>query len=538
MLIPTPSVEQSANQRLSKHVDRTTTCTSVRLAPSKAPRASLLRPLKPRTFLSIRRHVNSFDKSTLTRTKEFTRPICAVRSEDVSSSAAASTFAELAAEAGLSESPDLLELGDGEFGRGLFATKDLPAGTLLLTIPLNLCMIAQREDAISVPGACWNELTSGTVTSWPRLRGFYDEYPLPWDVRLATALLDTMEGNSDSFWDRYSEWLPRAEELPCLVSFTEGALEELHDSELQQLGSADQATLRRQCSALDDQSAAPGSLVGNLQWGVACARSRAFEAAPGVFALVPLVDMVNHAFQDANADVQLALGSGASEEALLNMDGHFELRLKRDVAAGQEVLVSYGCNDFTNAQLLIRYGFVKQGNAFDRLSWDGYATWAMEQALLEGAGAEESDEVTDAEEEDEGEALPAVPELPHVSLRAVEAALSKQATAQGERWMRMKTQDASLKAGLGSLPASAHEARAEEELSAARMLRAYTQHLLTRCSTTLDIDLDIAVNGTPIEQQGLPDAQRLTAVQYRVERKTLLNRIDGMLETYINSLSA
>jgi hypothetical protein len=134
-------------------------------------------------------------------------------------------------------------------GRGIFTRDDVPAGTPLLSVPLKLCFRASREEAVSVPGASWRELTTGVVAGWPRLQvrsaspalartahllptkapkltvltwmlrtqTFYETYPLPWEVRLAVALLDAAEGNAGcEFWGEWATcWGSQCSDSPC-----------------------------------------------------------------------------------------------------------------------------------------------------------------------------------------------------------------------------------------------------------------------------------------------------------------------------------
>jgi hypothetical protein len=81
-----------------------------------------------------------------------------------------------------------------------------------------------------------------------------------------------------------------------------------------------------------------------LQWGVACARSRAFEGAPGVYCLVPLIDMVNHGYQRLNARVELRVEDSRDlTQALLDGAGSFELVAVESIPRGTEVSVHVLC---------------------------------------------------------------------------------------------------------------------------------------------------------------------------------------------------
>jgi hypothetical protein len=68
----------------------------------------------------------------------------------------------------------------------------------------------------------------------------------------------------------------------------------LGDTELAEEAAAEQARLATMCPDLAHTTleGAAAAAPTALQWGVACARSRAFEGAPGVYCLVPLIDMV------------------------------------------------------------------------------------------------------------------------------------------------------------------------------------------------------------------------------------------------------
>ena len=66
-----------------------------------------------------------------------------------------------------------------------------------------------------------------------------------------------------------------------------------------------------------------------MQWGLACVRSRAFQLGKERFAVVPFLDMANHA-SESNA----AFRNSLSEDAV-------ELVAVSDIAAGQEAVISY-----------------------------------------------------------------------------------------------------------------------------------------------------------------------------------------------------
>jgi hypothetical protein len=134
-------------------------------------------------------------------------------------------------------------------------------------------------------------------------------------------------------------------------------------------------------------------LPSYLQWGFACVRSRALQLGPQAFGLVPFIDIANHA-ADPNADIRVpppgpsaaaaaqaaqaaadgagADGAGAEAAAAAagaGDQGFVELVAVQDIAAGQEVTISYtGLSGYTNQRFMAQYGFVpRQGNVADRL---------------------------------------------------------------------------------------------------------------------------------------------------------------------------
>lgn len=114
-----------------------------------------------------------------------------------------------------------LDIDDGPNGRGLFAAKDFEAGEPLLAVPLGLCVLAERNEAISAPRSAWSDLMAGDVEGFPRLQTFHEMYPLPWSMRASLALLDLVEGHGGKFWQQYVELLPAPEEyaLPLDAAF-------------------------------------------------------------------------------------------------------------------------------------------------------------------------------------------------------------------------------------------------------------------------------------------------------------------------------
>jgi len=89
-----------------------------------------------------------------------------------------------------------------------------------------------------------------------------------------------------------------------------------------------------------------------LRWAAAAVQSRAHAARGGRTALVPLADCFNHSTTSPN--LELCEGEAA-----------FQVRALRPVAAGEELLLSYG--PFSNAELLFNAGFACLPNPDDCL---------------------------------------------------------------------------------------------------------------------------------------------------------------------------
>lgn len=93
-----------------------------------------------------------------------------------------------------------VEMGPSSWGNGLFATKTVSSGEVVLSVSRESCLIIsfegdQRDDAIHVP----------SEGAWPRLSGGLDFEPaLTWDFLLALALLDAISGDGGRLWESYT----------------------------------------------------------------------------------------------------------------------------------------------------------------------------------------------------------------------------------------------------------------------------------------------------------------------------------------------
>mmetsp|Transcript_36277 Transcript_36277/g.79207 ORF Transcript_36277/g.79207 Transcript_36277/m.79207 type:complete len:408 (-) Transcript_36277:44-1267(-) len=100
-----------------------------------------------------------------------------------------------------------------------------------------------------------------------------------------------------------------------------------------------------QVPRLKDQAPA----LGEILWSLAIVNSRAMRSTVGRWALVPVLDLVNHDFEP-NVEVRTA-DSG---------HGAMYLQATRQIQGGEELLRSYG--DLSNTELLALYGFSVPSN--------------------------------------------------------------------------------------------------------------------------------------------------------------------------------
>eukprot|EP00966_Prymnesium_polylepis_P132823 3070316-Prymnesium_polylepis.1 len=108
-----------------------------------------------------------------------------------------------------------------------------------------------------------------------------------------------------------------------------------------------QAALSDKLFEVIDGDGGPGLSKPHFRWGQALLLSRAHSGDGKPFALVPALDLLNHAGSAAGASVRFDAASSC-----------FELVAERAHDAGEELLIDYGVRG--SGQLLRRYGFVPQ----------------------------------------------------------------------------------------------------------------------------------------------------------------------------------
>ena len=207
--------------------------------------------------------------------------------------------------------------------RGLYATKDVPKGTLLLSVP-EACCIAADEDPQW--GLSLRELTT---------------------ARLVGSL-------SRGERKVYTDVLPK--DVPLLVDWSDAELAELQSPRLAEVA-------RGMAPFLDESVARVLPFVqgteADVRWAERMVRSRAILCesgfnslgdldSPAMMALVPLVDLANHRTPDLGEAEPVSVDYAAKA---------ITLAAPRDLREGDEVTICYRYEG--NEKLLLDYGFAE-----------------------------------------------------------------------------------------------------------------------------------------------------------------------------------
>ena len=144
-------------------------------------------------------------------------------------------------------------------------------------------------------------------------------------------------------------------------------------------------------------------------WALSTVLSRAVSGPDAPYALLPAVDLLNHAGRDANCalafdrdsdgDVEASNGTsngGGMSNGDVDAFGFAEARCVADVVAGEQLTISYG-DRADNDRTLRLYGFASQGNPNDRRAlelrvegdaleaWNQHRVWGPGMLLARGA---------------------------------------------------------------------------------------------------------------------------------------------------------
>ena len=230
-------------------------------------------------------------------------------------------------------------VGVGDRGRGLFASRDVEAGEVVLRVPIE-CALNDGRAKPPYPGA-------------------------PWSVVLAAELLRERAKGDDARLSRYVRSLPSETIGFANSSFAsrEGAADLLaDDAAFDELERYD-FLLRGSAAAVQKHHA-----FEDWRWAMSLAHSRTFrveEPAPSGDAkktlgatrrlMVPYVDLLNHDSRETEVQCEWScvwdLGGGG---------GDFVVKATRDVRQGEELVTSYGERD--DRHFFLFFGFLPEPN--------------------------------------------------------------------------------------------------------------------------------------------------------------------------------
>lgn len=230
-------------------------------------------------------------------------------------------------------------VGVGDRGRGLFASRDVEAGEVVLRVPIGSALNDGRAHP-PYPGA-------------------------PWSVVLAAELLRERAKGDDARLSRYVRSLPSETIGFANSSFAsrEGAADLLaDDAAFDELERYD-FLLRGSAAAVQKHHA-----FEDWRWAMSLAHSRTFrveEPAPSGDAkktlgatrrlMVPYVDLLNHDSRETEVQCEWScvwdLGGGG---------GDFVVKTTRDVRQGEELVTSYGERD--DRHFFLFFGFLPEPN--------------------------------------------------------------------------------------------------------------------------------------------------------------------------------
>jgi hypothetical protein len=289
-------------------------------------------------------------------------------------------------------------------GRGLFASRDVPIGEVLLSVPRALALSVQDGAGVSLPpDGAWPRVRAGVAAASP-------DAGKSWECVLARAVADAVAGDGGAFWANYGGLMPPLESLALPFLIPDGELASLEDAALAEDALVERARIAALMPDLldpvkeegeeeeedsedddDEKKRKPPDVACSLAaWALALVRSRALLAGevrgggPRALAraIVPFIDLANHAEGGApNADyrcegVETSSSRTPGVPPQKREDAtRFELVATRAAAAGEEITLAYTRGEGTSRAHFAQYGFVPLGGyAGDRVELVGAET--------------------------------------------------------------------------------------------------------------------------------------------------------------------
>ena len=279
--------------------------------------------------------------------------------------------------------------GEGDRGRGLFATGDSPDVPMVKTpLAVTVCVPEQvgpgasQEcvDAVRSLYEKWNDRLG--VSPPESIVDFLVQGEMPKDLRVAVALVWCTK--VVPAWRAYrTETVPEAFDSLYLAS--EDELEALQDKTIQRMAIGSAANYAAGWEQLkgnypevvtalkEAYSNAVDELVDDFTWARACAHTRAMSGKLGngqCAFVVPGVDLANHSFTP-NTKFEVAADE-ESFQLVWDMEWSTTAGKRAEPSPpkpNDEVLICYG-ERMPNALLMLHYGFLDPSNPKDQLPMD------------------------------------------------------------------------------------------------------------------------------------------------------------------------
>lgn len=282
-------------------------------------------------------------------------------------------------------------------GRGLFASRDVPIGEVLLSVPRALALSVQDGAGVSLPpDGAWPRVRAGVAAASP-------DAGKSWECVLARAVVDAVAGDGGAFWANYGGVMPPPESLALPFLIPDGELNSLEDAGLAEDALVERARIAALMPDLLDpvseegEEEAPGASPSGeddekkqhpdvarsvAAWALALVRSRVLlagevrGAGPPVAAraIVPFIDLANHAEGGApNADYRCeGVETPGAPPPRREDSTRFELVAIKSIAAREEIALAYTKGEGTSRAHFAQYGFVPFGGyAGDRVELVG-----------------------------------------------------------------------------------------------------------------------------------------------------------------------
>jgi hypothetical protein len=278
-------------------------------------------------------------------------------------------------------------------GRGLFASRDVPIGDTLLSVPRALSLSVQDGAGVSLPpDGAWPRVRAGVAAASP-------DAGKSWECVLARAVVDAVAGDGGAFWARYGGMMPPPESLALPFLIPDGELNSLEDAGLAEDALVERARIAALMPDLLDpvseegEEEAPGASPSGeddekkqhpdvarsvAAWALALVRSRVLLAGEvrgagpplAARAIVPFIDLANHAEGGApNADYRCeGVETPGAPPPRREDSTRFELVAIKSIAAREEIALAYTKGEGTSRAHFAQYGFAPVGGyAGDRV---------------------------------------------------------------------------------------------------------------------------------------------------------------------------